>query len=410
MPKRRLLLVYLVVGSVVVRADLDCVSGFQSCPNQHRGLCCAQTSSCIPLAGGTTVLCCPSDRSCDRIRPITCDIREQDPDANPKAPIKTIVSDADLPRCGKEWCCPFGYECEGGRECVKNQDQSKEPVRRKTSSSVRTSSTSSWSRTTTATGRPSPHSSSSSTAASPSSESSSGPASVTAPSSSPSPAPPDAAPPSNNRGAVIGGTIGGTLAALAILAAVILLIRRRRRSSSNSSHHQRPPFGQVISAPLLNQDSYRSDFLRAKQAGRLPPTPPPAQRPASRLTRWGIPTPAIPNPFTSPVVGSPSSPNDAARSSITSLEELTARTGHVGGSRLAPIRTMRPSDFRRSRHVRHQRASENIDVFADPDIAPSADFRHDANRDTSLTVMMEQAGLGDLRRGRPYVPGTTPRI
>ncbi|PHH73993.1 hypothetical protein CDD80_3435 [Ophiocordyceps camponoti-rufipedis] len=118
-----------------------------------------------------------------------------------------------------------------------------------------------------------------------------------------------------------------------------------------------------------------------------------------RLTRWGIP-----NPFTSPTTPHP--PDDPARSSITSLEELTARTGHVAGSRLAPpIRTMRPSSFRRSRHL-FQRESENIDVFADPLDLP----RRDAYRDTSLTDMMEQAGLGDLRRGKPYVPGTTPRI
>ncbi|RDA92650.1 hypothetical protein CP533_1455 [Ophiocordyceps camponoti-saundersi (nom. inval.)] len=302
-----------------------CAETFHHCSGFDPGFCCPKDSVCVPLAGQTTVLCCPEGRSCDVIKPITCDVREQDPVKKPQAPLKTKLLGVELSTCG----------------------------------------------------------------------------------------------------AIIGGTIGAILAALLILTAIIILLRRRKSRPSSSSSLKTDndrPKGQVISAPLLNHpsstaSSYRTDFLRPKQ-------------PSSTLSPWTFPTtpvPAansssssfIPNPFSSPAVGPgpyPRSPTgNPARSSITSFEEMTARTGHVAGGRLAPIRTMKPSNFRRSRHLHHQHSSESIDVFADADVAsvppPSANaFHHDANRDTSLTAMMEQAGLGDLRRGRPFVPGTTPRI
>ncbi|RCI15599.1 hypothetical protein L249_3626 [Ophiocordyceps polyrhachis-furcata BCC 54312] len=290
--------------------DYCAETGFQHCAGFGPSFCCPQDSVCVALAAKTTLLCCPVGRSCDVIRPITCDVREQDPARNPRAPLKTALLGQELPA------------------------------------------------------------------------------------------------------------------------------------------------GQVISAPLLNQassstaSSYRTDFLRPKQqpssSSTLSPwtfpttPPPPPPHPAvnnnnNNNNNTSTTSSFIPNPFSSPnglgLTGAvpagplPRSPSgNPARSSITSLEEMTARTGHVAGSRLAPIRTMKPSYFRRSRHLRHQQSSESIDVFADADVAPvlqpatttttanAAGFRHDPNRDTSLTAMMEQAGLGDLRRGRPYVPGTTPRI
>ena len=89
--------------------DFCSANALQRCSNDLSvKFCCPKGSSCLSLAGGTTVLCCPDDRNCDKIQPITCNAREQDPDKNPKAPIKTSVFDTPLERCGKDLCCPFG--------------------------------------------------------------------------------------------------------------------------------------------------------------------------------------------------------------------------------------------------------------------------------------------------------------
>lgn len=52
---------------------------------------------------------------------------------------------------------------------------------------------------------------------------------------------------------------------------------------------------------------------------------------------------------------------------------------------------------------------ENINVFADPvTVRTRSDKRY--THATTFTDLMDEADLGDVRRGRPYVPGTTPRI
>ncbi|KAI9818028.1 MAG: hypothetical protein M1827_000652 [Pycnora praestabilis] len=51
------------------------------------------------------------------IQPITCDITQQNATAHPQNPIKTTNLTATLPTCGSE-CCPLGYTCQNGNQCV----------------------------------------------------------------------------------------------------------------------------------------------------------------------------------------------------------------------------------------------------------------------------------------------------
>lgn len=203
------------------------------------------------------------------------------------------------------------------------------------------------------------------------------------------------------KGPLIGGIVAGVAGLVALVGLVALCLARwRAAASAHGSPRDRAggPYGQVISAPILHPGSYRSDFLRGNPVAAA--SPPAEARSAPRIS--------IPNPFDSPDP-SPYSPLES-RASVMSADELTARTGHVAASRLAPIRAMRPSDVRRSRRMStHDARSEHINIFADPaTVSPRPPA---PGRLTTMSDMMDAAGLGDVHRGRrPYVPGSTPRI
>ena len=70
-------------------------------------------------------------------------------------------------------------------------------------------------------------------------------------------------------------------------------------------------------------------------------------------------------------------------------------------------------------HLHHEPSSEDINVFADPSAVKGENAANGGGgrggdqrltRGTTFTELMDQADLGDVRRGKPYVPGTTPRI
>ncbi|KJZ73683.1 hypothetical protein HIM_07016 [Hirsutella minnesotensis 3608] len=396
LPWRLLLLAATVSGvsaglaaNLFARDDTCKGSNAQSCPKEVAGrFCCDAGSACYSLAAGTTVICCPENGPCDIVGPISCNVRLQDASIYPGAAVKTSVFDVSLPKCGKD-CCPFGYQCsKNGKKCVRDDDQSRPPVDLKPTSS--TSSIATPSTTST------PADSASSTT-----------------SSSPSPSASSDPTPSSqvNWGPVIGGIIGGCAGLFLVIALAIFIIRRRkaadqtnfvpmRRSAASSG-----PYGHVISAPMLHPGSYRSDFLRGNP-GSSSPTPG-STSPSNPQPAPPPPRISIPNPFDSP----DPSPRSlyGARASVTSVDELSPKTGKVAGSRLAPIRNMRSSIARHSRlltpHISPNRQSrERINVFADPDTVS------DNPRATTMSGMMEQAGLGDVHRGNPYVPGTTPKI
>ncbi|UNI14589.1 hypothetical protein JDV02_001204 [Purpureocillium takamizusanense] len=384
--------------------DNFCASnGLQQCSaDLPSEFCCPKGSSCMSLAGQTTVLCCPQDSKCEKIQPITCNIREQDPRKNPQAPIKTTLFDAPLQKCGADLCCPFGYTCAtSGKECTKDADQTTRPKASQSSSAATPSATISSTPATASTANPQ------------ATRTTGDPAAPAATTTSPSQQEPssDSGP---EKTSIIGGAVGGCLVSLLIITVIFLYFRRRRQAAnseksgfSRSNSSGSGPYGAVISAPVLHPGTYRSDFLRGSPPREFPSTPrtPP---PYNNNPRAGQNPPriSIPNPFDSP---DPSSARSPARSpmSATSHDDRNAKRGHVG-ARLAPIRAMRASVARHSRRpdsISREPSSESINVFADPTTVSSKDPRA-----TTFSDMMDQAGLEKVHKGKPYVAGTTPRI
>ncbi|KAF4979092.1 hypothetical protein FZEAL_4652 [Fusarium zealandicum] len=365
--------------------------------------CCSKDSSCKLLAGNTTALCCPEGRSCNTIKPITCNIKAQDAKEAPQAPIKTVIFNLDLEECG-EGCCPFGYSCEKD-QCVINDDQSDVPEGAELPT---TSSTTSPSATSTDTSSDQTVSASSA----PSSSSAPGKAED---SREDEPEPDNSGPATTS---IIGGVVGGCIILLILAVFVFLYFRRqnKRRGGSGSekgSHlhgynrraSSEASFGNIISDPISQPNSYRADFIlkTPSQSSRSSiPT-----RQLSNASHVHPPLPririSIPNPFDSP---NPSPNNNSAQPSP--IDEQSLRQGNV---RLQPIRAMKASSHcsRRpgSPDLHRLPSSESINVFADPStVVKPRPLTHA----TTFTDLMDEADLGGVRRGRPYVPGTTPRI
>ncbi|KAI9171242.1 hypothetical protein HJFPF1_00723 [Paramyrothecium foliicola] len=410
-------------ASIFSRQDVCAASGLLSC---SQGLpdnfCCPQGSRCLSLAGATSALCCPEGKDCKKIKPIICDASAQDVTKSLGAPIKTTVFDVELRRCGSgDSCCPFGYSC-AGEECVRDEDQSKSPR-----DEEKPSATSSIAPSATKTDAPT--------------STSAQPADVTS-------APADAAVPSNGSGpteattaAIIGGVVGGCVFLLIVAAIIFIRVRRSNKqhadmseksmqAHANARARNSVPFASIISDPILQPNCVRTDFIRKESisrssgesgstAGQSRPSggatarvPPPAFR------YNNIPRISIPNPFDSP---NPSEHSPVgSRASVTSSpgeDDRPPRTGHVGAARLAPIRAMKSSD-RRSRcltpptNVQRDPSSESINIFADPGTVGKnrGDRDRRLTHATTFTDLMDQAELGDVHRGKPFVPGSTPRI
>ncbi len=436
--------VLAAAGSNDVCPSKDLVACSSSLPS---GFCCPQNVQCQALAGNTTALCCPNSSSCDRIQPIGCDVRLQDPKNHADAVVITSVFDVDLEACGKG-CCPFGYTCDNS-QCVLDKDQSKKPgadgksTTATATSSSSTSSSASSAVTTTTTPASSPSHTMTSATATPTS--SDGGAAAA-----------DHGMKSNTM-SIIGGVAGGALVCLILVILAVLYLRRRKRTASASGAAQpekstgyraEPPSstasaatrGLNISEPIVQQESsYRTDFMLkspsalssisnqpvnsrwsgsgiAARARNLTPSRPP--QPSGRHL-------SIPNPFTSPNPSTRSTRRESAGSSCDGGDDdHNLKTGHVVNGRLAPIRGMRSSKrvSRRTepQHVRRDASEESINVFADENAVPPLQQQqqqrgrnvHDEaqNRMTTFSDLMEKAQLGDVNRGKRYVPGTTPRI
>ncbi|PVH77823.1 hypothetical protein DL98DRAFT_517132 [Cadophora sp. DSE1049] len=95
---------------------------FVPCQGALPNSCCPSTNTCIPLAGNTTVLCCPSGSDCKEIKPITCDLSQQNVTVNPDAVVQTTLLSGTLLSCGEK-CCPFGYSCNDNENCAMDLDQ-----------------------------------------------------------------------------------------------------------------------------------------------------------------------------------------------------------------------------------------------------------------------------------------------
>jgi hypothetical protein len=145
-----LLSTFLLATSTFAKPARDIFERASTCGNaqdtqcSQAGLpsnfCCGPTSSCIVLAGNTTVLCCPSGSSCSTIKAVGCDISLQNVTANPGISLMTTALTATLPKCGDS-CCPFGYTCNSAEDCVLDANQDITPTISSTSSTASGSAT-----------------------------------------------------------------------------------------------------------------------------------------------------------------------------------------------------------------------------------------------------------------------------
>ncbi|ODA77364.1 hypothetical protein RJ55_06992 [Drechmeria coniospora] len=381
-------------SNLTLRSATCASAGRQSCPKDVTDkFCCPSGSSCIGLAGNTTVLCCPGNSSCRKIQPITCNIRKQDPEQNSEAPIQTTVFDVDLEKCGNDLCCPFGFSCAvSGKECTMDLDQTKLPA-------SKTGKSDADATTSTATGSTTGSAMASATG------------SATGTFSSVTPTIPsqdvDGSKSSSDKSSIIGGTVGGSLGLLLIVSIAFFCIRRRRRATESERNISPLAHGAVISAPVVHPDSYRSDFLHRSPTAQRPFSPEPQTPPQTRHHSVA-PRISIPNPFDSRSLSAYS--HAASVSSSSSLEECSARTGHVVGAHLDPIRALEPSEMRHSHRlstqdIQHEAHGKSYGIAAESTTTNSNPYRL-----TTLTDLLEHARFEDSRTGKPYVPGVTPVI
>ncbi|KAK5990447.1 hypothetical protein PT974_08715 [Cladobotryum mycophilum] len=442
----RLLLLAVAMSSSTTSAlpgrmfiqDTTCsASGLQACPaGLPNNFCCPQGSTCIALAANTTAVCCPQGMTCDKIQAITCNIRQQDPDQNANVPIKTSIFNVPLEKCGSDLCCPFGYSCAGGGQCQRNADQSKSP---RDGSPASSSSTASVPTPTEPSTEPT-----SIAVTEPTTTAASTIPTTTEPAAASTTAATSESHASNPKTvSIVGGVIGACAVLVLIGVIAFLFVRRNRRqpppvneekrSFSRMKNHGPGPFGNVISDPIIQGNSYRTDFILKQSPSlrnSLPLKSPSASSSISQkppnitFTRSDDTAPRLTifNPFNSPNT-SPRSPTPSG-GSVSPSDDQKARHGHVAvGARLQPIRAMKASsarvDVRNIAGMNREPSSENINVFADPYTMGNGGgggggggggMDRRLTHNTTFTDLMDEADLGDVRCGKPYVPGATPRI
>lgn len=270
------------------RQDSTCGdSSYKQCTQEGLpdDFCCPSDHSCIALAGQTTALCCPAGNDCTAIRPIPCDVSLQDKSLHPENVVMTNALTGSLPKCAG-MCCPFGYTCDDGGNCILNSDQNAKPFTTGGQSSTTTApSTAKSSETVGVTTAPQESASATASATS----SGSGAASATATDSeseSSSTASSAAAEGSGDSGSssgpsaglVAGGVVGGIAAAVFLGMLVWFFFKREAkrktesekdlprssRSSSFGNIINNPMIGgcPVISKPIVDEGAMRSDFGR----------------------------------------------------------------------------------------------------------------------------------------------------
>ncbi|KAH6685369.1 hypothetical protein F5X68DRAFT_210025, partial [Plectosphaerella plurivora] len=235
------------------------------CPDGlDSGLCCSEGQTCVSLAGGSTVFCCPTS-VCQRIKPIPCNINLLDPSQFPTVFIKTTALKAALPRC-KSNCCPFGFSCNADGYCDMDEDQSQRP--RDLPESEQPSATAI------------PSSAIITPTIIPTTIVSSASASPTSPASEEQQGGDDGDKKDDPlpTAIIVVSVLGGILVLVSVAVGVVMFLARRKRKDAPSPRHisdlkhphapfRRPStstssFGNFISEPILNQGPpLRSDFI-----------------------------------------------------------------------------------------------------------------------------------------------------
>ncbi|KAL3417801.1 hypothetical protein PVAG01_10812 [Phlyctema vagabunda] len=354
-------------------------SSFKRCPQAGlpANFCCDPDTTCIALAGNTTVLCCPAGQTCATIAPIPCDITAQNATLHPNNALKTTALSGVLAECGNNnLCCPFGYSCGDGA-CKLNPDQKASPL---------SSSTSKASSSPTSTRR--------STTTSPSSSTTSSRTSLL------TTATPSNSPQTNDTcslplekecdkfpaGAVLAGFFPGIAVGILLSVAGICLLGAQRRRAARKSIQS---FGNNISEPRPNHDM-RSDFLRkppqtpsTTAAGSTPGRHQSLNRVRSMFRRSGNGAGGL-----SPVM--PPIP--------LQIHKVQNGSGGGGGAGYMQWPPVTPP-------LQREPSFENIDIFADGQTASALRERereHSARdgHQTTFGGMMESGGFAGLKKGQ----------
>ncbi|KAI6780151.1 uncharacterized protein J7T54_000057 [Emericellopsis cladophorae] len=422
-------------ASLFARQQSCPADGFESCGNDFPDyFCCQEDTKCLSLAGGTTALCCPEGSNCEGMAPITCNLNGQDAEKDFRIPLKTTVFDVPLEKCGDNHCCPHGFSCEegdDGKECRMNKDQSEKPKKKQQDDDKGSS-------TTTA-------------ATSPTTNPASEPTDTETASSKPTSSSDEAeeADTKKDGGPDITAIVGGVVGACGILVilAVILFICVRRNAKRNpkpspsapkpamatlavpSSRggHSRQPSNMSATQPINprfisypKRDSFEDipictpreaprvdglGLLGRSVSGRSLTNPHHHHDHHHERRRDSIPNAfanGSPNPSISDTL--PRTPSNASSAC------KPIRTGTVSSSKLAPIRSMRPTASRHlhpetARHIMlttPNHSTESINVFTDPQFVVQDASAED--RRTRFSDLMHQADLEGVGSERSYVP------
>lgn len=413
------------------------VANFDSCPQIAENhwpdnFCCQSGSTCVSLAGNTTLLCCPADTNCTIITPMGCQIDLYNADLHPDSMVKTTVLNGVLGHCGTGTCCPFGYDCgvdsSGAAACFESSNQNARPLTPLTTISANPSATAGSSSSASAVSPSSAATTaahttqSGSTQASPASSSTgiSIPGENSGTSSGADTAATETAQSTNNgtpTAVIAGASVGAALLIAAVAFIAFIFFKRRHKKQVEDADalkltRSTSSFGNIISNPIVAENStMRTDFVR-KSPGRssmasglslstlvdgegLPVTPSPAR------TRDGGSAARIPTirnmaqarqssiaygigaPDTSPYSGG--NYHAVAPPQAPYPQTPPGQTGGLGQER--------------------EPSSISISVFADPRIATTPDLRRQSHL-TTFSDMLRSADLGGVAEGEPFVPGS----
>lgn len=229
--------------SLLPRATSSCsVSGYQSCnrPGIQSNFCCPSGSKCISFNNDASVVCCPSGDDCKIIAPLTCDIKQQNATLHPSNQLHSTDLQGTLQPCGNA-CCPKGYSCQNS-QCIM-----------KTSSAFSSSTTSS--KVTTMSSKPTSPTTGKSTSTPSSTATSAASGQETTPSAECNKFPVPA---------ILAGFFPGLLLGILLTVLVVLCLGRRRRRSSRHSRSDLSSVTATVSDPIYRQENnaFRTDFLR----------------------------------------------------------------------------------------------------------------------------------------------------
>ncbi|OIW35065.1 hypothetical protein CONLIGDRAFT_627130 [Coniochaeta ligniaria NRRL 30616] len=422
------------------------LSNFDRCPqptsetNWPDNFCCQKGSTCINLAGNTTLLCCPAGSgSCPSITLTACQMEFYNADLHPESMIKTTALNGAMPHCGSGTCCPFGYHCgndnSGNPACLIDDNQNAvpfttTPAKPSTTASSSTSSTTTT-QTTTLTSSIQVIPTSSPTTSTPGQNNGASSGADTSPTGTAQATTSKGTPPA----VIAGASVGAALLILAVAFVAFVFFKRRHKKQAEEAEalkltRSTSSFGNIISNPIVAANTtMRSDFVRKSPGGgggrssfgsdrastlvneAAPVTPTPAAR-----MREGVGTTARVPPIRNMAQARQSSIAYGVGAPDTS--PYSSGNYHAEERRAAAPVLPYPETPRQGQQGREP-SSISINVFADPRIATPQrndggggglavpetppDMRR-TSRMTTFSDMLRSADLGGVARGEPYVP------